>query len=78
MEVLLVNPARYMKDSYIFPLMHLLYIAQAIRRLINGLKNEIVEGKMIPSSNEVRIEIPTRFNYNCIICPRKKIRDNEF
>ena len=28
MEVLLVNPARYMKDSYIFSPMHLLYIAQ--------------------------------------------------
>ena len=32
MKYLLVNPLRYQKDSYIFPPVHLLYIAQAIRR----------------------------------------------
>ncbi len=40
MKVLLVNPARYAKDTYIFPPIHLLYIAQAIRR--TGHEAEIV------------------------------------
>lgn len=41
MKVLLVNPARYMKDSYILPPLHLLYIAQSIRR--SGHEAEIVD-----------------------------------
>lgn len=41
MKVLLVNPARYKKDIYIFPPIHLLYIAQAIRR--TGHEAEIVD-----------------------------------
>lgn len=41
MKVLLANPARYMKDTYIFPPIHLLYIAQAIRRA--GHEAEIVD-----------------------------------
>lgn len=28
---------------------------------------------MIPKSNELRIEVTTRCNYNCIICPREKL-----
>ena len=28
---------------------------------------------MIPRSNEIRIEVTTRCNYNCIICPRDKL-----
>ncbi|MBI4843574.1 MAG: radical SAM protein [Nitrospirae bacterium] len=28
---------------------------------------------MIPKSNEIRIEVSTRCNYNCIICPREKL-----
>lgn len=41
MKVLLVNPARYMKDTYINPPVHLLYIAQSIRR--TGHEAEIVD-----------------------------------
>ena len=41
MKVLLVNPARYARDTYIFPPLHLLYIAQAIRRV--GHEAEIVD-----------------------------------
>ena len=41
MKVLLVNPARYLRDTYIFPPLHLLYIAQAIRRA--GHESEIVD-----------------------------------
>lgn len=41
MKVLLVNPARYLRDSYIFPPIHLLYIAQAIRRA--GHEAEIID-----------------------------------
>ena len=28
---------------------------------------------MIPDSNELRFEVTTRCNYNCIICPREKL-----
>lgn len=28
---------------------------------------------MIPESNELRFEVSTRCNYNCIICPREKL-----
>ena len=28
---------------------------------------------MIPSSNEVRVEISTKCNYNCIICARDSL-----
>lgn len=28
---------------------------------------------MIPKSNEIRFEVSTRCNYNCIICPREKL-----
>lgn len=28
---------------------------------------------MIPESNEVRFEVTTKCNYNCIICPREKL-----
>ncbi|MEK7308057.1 MAG: radical SAM/SPASM domain-containing protein [Nitrospirota bacterium] len=28
---------------------------------------------MIPESNELRFEVTTRCNYNCIICPREKL-----
>jgi len=28
---------------------------------------------MIPKSNELRFEVTTRCNYNCIICPREKL-----
>lgn len=28
---------------------------------------------MIPASNEIRIEVTTKCNYNCIICPRDKL-----
>ncbi len=28
---------------------------------------------MIPESNELRFEITTKCNYNCIICPREKL-----
>jgi len=41
MKVLLVNPARPMKDAYNMPPIHLLYIAQAIRR--TGHDAEIVD-----------------------------------
>lgn len=33
---------------------------------------------MIPTSNDLRIEVTTKCNYNCIICPRDKfIRPKE-
>jgi len=41
MKVLLVNPARYLKDTYIFPPLHLLYISQSIWR--TGHEAEIVD-----------------------------------
>lgn len=41
MKVLLVNPLRYMKDNHVFPPVHLLYIAQSIRRA--GHEAEIVD-----------------------------------
>lgn len=41
MKVLLVNPLRFMRDGYISPPIHLLYIAQAIRRA--GHDAEIVD-----------------------------------
>ena len=41
MKVLLVNPARYARDSYIVPPIHLLYIAQAIRR--TGHEAQIID-----------------------------------
>jgi len=28
---------------------------------------------MIPQSNEIRFEVTTRCNYNCLICPREKL-----
>ena len=28
---------------------------------------------MIPESNEIRIEVTTKCNYNCVICPREKL-----
>jgi len=41
MKVLLVNPARSMQDSYVFPPLHIMYIAQSIRR--TGHEAEIVD-----------------------------------
>ena len=31
---------------------------------------------MIPESNELRLEVTTKCNYNCIICPRDKLTRN--
>jgi molybdenum cofactor biosynthesis enzyme MoaA len=28
---------------------------------------------MIPESNEIRMEVTTKCNYRCIICPREKL-----
>ncbi|MDD5617698.1 MAG: radical SAM/SPASM domain-containing protein [Candidatus Omnitrophica bacterium] len=35
-----------------------------------------VGGNMIPETNEIRFEVTTRCNYNCIICPREKLTRN--
>ena len=32
---------------------------------------------MIPDNNEIRVEVTTRCNYNCIICPREKLTRKE-
>jgi radical SAM superfamily enzyme YgiQ (UPF0313 family) len=56
MKVLLVNPARYIKDSYILPPIHLLYIAQAIRR--SGHQAEIVDLSYLINTR------PKKFNLN--------------
>ncbi|MCL4457684.1 MAG: radical SAM protein [Nitrospirae bacterium] len=32
---------------------------------------------MIPESNEIRIEVTTKCNYNCVICPREKLTRNK-
>ena len=55
MKVLLVNPARYMKDSYIFPPIHLLYIAQAIRR--TGHEAEVVDIPYLINTNHGKFNI---------------------
>ena len=31
---------------------------------------------MIPQSNELRLEVTTKCNYSCIICPRDKLTRN--
>jgi radical SAM superfamily enzyme YgiQ (UPF0313 family) len=41
MKLMLINPARFTKDTYIFPPIHLLYIAQAARQA--GHEAEIVD-----------------------------------
>ena len=41
MKLLLINPARFVRDSYIFPPIHLLYIAQAARQA--GHEAEVVD-----------------------------------
>ncbi len=56
MKILLVNPARYMKDSYMFPPIHLLYIAQAVRR--TGHEAEIVDIPYLINTQ------PEQFNIN--------------
>lgn len=55
MKVFLVNPARYMKDSYIFPTIHLLYIAQAIRR--SGHEAEVVDIPYLINTNSEKFNI---------------------
>jgi MoaA/NifB/PqqE/SkfB family radical SAM enzyme len=42
---------------------------------LKRIKNQkLIYGvKMIPENNELRIEVTTKCNYNCIICPREKL-----
>lgn len=49
-----VNPARYLKDTYIFPPLHLLYISQSIRR--TGHEAEVVDIPYLININ------PEKFN----------------